>query len=91
MNETQKKALEMIENVMTPENLQFTVSFTSLFVLVFECFKDMVIDRPKAFFCISSMEFRDGKIVYRETEEYKNMSVYPDKEFIKIRILKNKN
>ena len=71
MNNSQKKALEMLENVMTAETLQMTVSFTSLFVLVFECFKDMVIDRPKAFFCISTMEFRDGKIVYRETEEYK--------------------
>lgn len=71
MNSTQKKTLEMLENVMTPEILQKTVSFASLFVLVFECFKDMVIDRPKAFYCISSMEFRDDKIVYRETEEYK--------------------
>ena len=71
MNEAQKKALEMIENVMAPENLQLTVSFTSLFVLVFECFKDMVIDRPKSFYCLSTMEFRDDKIVYRETEEYK--------------------
>ena len=71
MNNSQKKALEMLENVMSAETLQMTVSFTSLFVLVFECFKDMVIDRPKAFFCISTMEFRDGKIVYRETEEYK--------------------
>ena len=74
MNSTQKKTLEMLENVMTPEILQKTVSFASLFVLVFECFKDMVIDRPKAFFCISSMEFRDDKIVYRETEEYKSES-----------------
>ena len=71
MNETQKKALEMIENVMTPENLQFTVSFTSLFVLVFECFKDMVIDRPKEFFCTEKIEFKEDKIVYYETEKYK--------------------
>ena len=66
-----KKALEMIENVMTPENLQFTVSFTSLFVLVFECFKDMVIDRPKEFFCTEKIEFKEDKIVYYETEKYK--------------------
>ena len=72
MNEAQKKALEMIENVMTPENLQLTVSFTSLFVLVFECFKDMVIDRPKSFYCLSTMEFHEDKVVYRETEKYKN-------------------
>ena len=71
MNETQKKALEMIENVVTPENLQFTVSFTSLFVLVFECFKDMVIDRPKEFFCTEKIEFKEDKIVYYETEKYK--------------------
>ena len=71
MNETQKKALEMIENVVTPENLQFTVSFTSLFVLVFECFKDMVINRPKEFFCTSKIEFKEDKIVYYETEKYK--------------------
>ena len=64
MNETQKKALEMIENVVTPENLQLTVSFTSLFVLVFECFKDMVIDRPKEFFCTEKIEFKEDKIVY---------------------------
>ena len=66
-----KKALEMIENVMTPENLQLTVSFTSLFVLVFECFKDMVIDRPKEFFCTEKIEFKEDKIVYYETEKYK--------------------
>ena len=71
MNEAQKKALEMIKNVMTPENLQLTVSFTSLFVLVFECFKDMVIDRPKEFFCTSKIEFKEDKIVYYETEKYK--------------------
>lgn len=71
MNEAQKKALEMIENVVTPENLQFTVSFTSLFVLVFECFKDMVIDRPKEFFCTEKIEFKEDKIVYYETEKYK--------------------
>ena len=71
MNEAQKKALEMIENVMTPENLQLTVSFTSLFVLVFECFKDMVIDRPKEFFCTEKIEFKEDKIVYYETEKYK--------------------
>ncbi len=71
MNNTQKKALEMVENVMTPETLQMTVSFTSLFVLVFECFKDMVIDRLKDFYCYSTMEFRENKVVYRETEDYK--------------------
>ena len=71
MNEAQKKALEMIKNVVTPENLQFTVSFTSLFVLVFECFKDMVIDRPKEFFCTEKIEFKEDKIVYYETEKYK--------------------
>ena len=71
MNNSQKKALEMIENVVTPENLQFTVSFTSLFVLVFECFKDMVIDRPKEFFCTEKIEFKEDKIVYYETEKYK--------------------
>ena len=71
MNEAQKKALEMIKNVVTPENLQFTVSFTSLFVLVFECFKDMVINRPKEFFCTSKIEFKEDKIVYYETEKYK--------------------
>ncbi|MBE6389802.1 MAG: hypothetical protein E7043_06475 [Lentisphaerae bacterium] len=71
MNEAQKKALEMIKNVMTPENLQLTVSFTSLFVLVFECFKDMVIDRPKEFFCTEKIEFKEDKIVYYETEKYK--------------------
>ena len=72
MNNTQKKALEMLENVMTAETLQMTVSFASLFVLVFECFKDMVIDRPKSFYCLSTMEFREDKVVYRETEKYKN-------------------
>ena len=61
----------MIENVMTPENLQLTVSFTSLFVLVFECFKDMVIDRPKEFFCTEKIKFKEDKIVYYETEKYK--------------------
>ena len=73
MSQNYIKSLEMLENVMTPEILQMTVSFTSLFVLVFECFKDMVIDRPKEFFCIDQMEFRDDKIVHMETEKYKNM------------------
>ena len=72
MNNSQKKALEMLENVMTAETLQMTVSFASLFVLVFECFKDMIIDRPKSFYCLSTMEFREDKVVYRETEKYKN-------------------
>ena len=63
--------MEIIENVITPENLQLTVSFTSLFVLVFECFKDMVINRPKEFFCTSKIEFKKDKIVYYETEKYK--------------------
>lgn len=71
MNNSQKKALEMLENVMTAETLQMTVSFASLFVLVFECFKDMVIDRLKDFYCCSTMEFRENKVVYRETEDYK--------------------
>ena len=71
MNNSQKKALEMLENVMTAETLQMTVSFTSLVVLVFECFKDMVIDRPKFFYCLSTIEFRENKVVYRESEEYK--------------------
>lgn len=72
MNNTQKKILEIFENVMTAETLQMTVSFASLFVLVFECFKDMVIDRPKSFYCLSTMEFRDNKVVYHETEKYKS-------------------
>lgn len=72
MNNSQKKALEMLENVMTAETLQMTVSFASLFVLVFECFKDMVIDRPKSFYCLSTMEFREDKVVYHETEKYKS-------------------
>ena len=72
MNNSQKKALEMLENVMTAETLQMTVSFASLFVLVFECFKDMVIDRPKFFYCLSTIEFRENKVVYRESKEYKH-------------------
>ena len=60
MNNSQKKALEMLENVMTAETLQMTVSFASLF------------DRPKSFYCLSTMEFRENKVVYCETEKYKN-------------------
>ena len=71
MNGAQNKALEMLENIMLGENLQTAISFTSLFVLVFESLKDVVTDRLLGFYCLSDMEFRDGQIVYHQNEKYK--------------------
>ena len=62
----------MLENVFVQEKLQKTISFASLFVLTFECFKDMVIDRPRSFYCLSNMRFEDGKCICPETDEYKH-------------------
>ena len=61
----------MLENIMLGENLQTAISFTSLFVLVFESLKDIVIDRLLGFYCITDMEFLNGQIVYHQNEKYK--------------------
>lgn len=64
-------SLEMLENVFLEEKLQSTISFVSLFVLVFESFKSMVIDKPKSFYCLPGMQMKNGEFVYQETERYK--------------------
>ena len=64
-------ALEMYENVFTAEKLQATISFTSLFVLLFESFKYMVVDKPKGLYCWKDMKVEDGKFIYKESEKYK--------------------
>jgi len=70
MNNSQKRSLEMIENILIEEKLQTTVPFTSLFVLIFEMLKDNVIDRLLGFYS-SDIDFKDDQIVYHENEKYK--------------------
>ena len=71
LQENQDKALKMFENILNKETLQTNILVVALFVLFFEQLKDFIIDRPLVFYCFDSCEIKDGKVVYKENDTYK--------------------
>lgn len=79
MTPSQQKAFETYANILNKDVLRNTISTTSMYLLLFETFKDMVIDRLRDFYS-HDFKFNDGKIISPESENYKNKVKMLDKK-----------
>lgn len=60
------------EKFLNPESLRSNIKVISLFICIFEMFKDAVIEKPKMLFAnIESFDVDQGKIVYEVSDGYK--------------------
>lgn len=68
MNDNQKSW----EKFLNPDSLRLNIKLISLFICIFEMFKDGMIDKPKMLFSnIESYDVDQGKIVYEVSDGYK--------------------
>lgn len=63
-----------LENIVSREYLQDNLTFVSLYIAVFENFKDYVVSQVKCFLC--DEEVVDGKLHYRKSNHYKKEILY---------------
>ena len=71
LQENKDGFIAIFENISNKETLRKCILFSSIFVLIFECLKDFIIDRPLELYCIYSCRIKEGKIVYEENDDYK--------------------
>lgn len=61
--------MEWIKNILDEENLEVNIKFVSLFVLNFECLKDLVVENVRKFHTDDTVENE----IHSETDRYKKM------------------
>lgn len=61
---------EVFENSFNPKVLQRNLTYAGVFVLFFESFKDYIINQPLGLYCLASAYFEDGKIKFKENDDY---------------------
>ena len=59
---------EWFDNVVDKDFLQENLTFTSIFIALYEHFTDYVVFNVKDFLC--DIEIKDGKLICKKTEEY---------------------
>jgi len=60
------------EKFLNPESLRSNIKLISLFICIFEMFKDGMVDKPKMLFAnMESFDVEQGKIVYEVSDGYK--------------------
>jgi len=71
LQENKDEFITIFENISNIETLKKCILFSSIFVLIFECLKDFIIDRPLGLYCVDSSQMKEGRIVYEENDNYK--------------------
>jgi hypothetical protein len=69
------------KNLLDEDTLKFNMNFASLFVLNYECLKEYVVSEIRNFYS-DHIHFEDEKVVYEESEGYKNEVRKLDKNIV---------
>ena len=57
-------------NILDEDKLKLNVNFAAMFVLNFECLKDYIVSQIRNLY-LDSIHFEEGKIIYKESKQYK--------------------
>ena len=57
-------------NILDEDKLKLNVNFAAMFVLNFECLKDYIVSQIRNFYS-ENIHFEEGKIIYKESKQYK--------------------
>ena len=57
-------------NILDEDKLKLNVNFATMFVLNFECLKDYIVSQIRNLY-LDSIHFEEGKIIYKESKQYK--------------------
>ena len=57
-------------NILDEDKLKLNVNFAARFVLNFECLKDYIVSQIRNLY-LDSIHFEEGKIIYKESKQYK--------------------
>lgn len=71
---------EIFDNYTSKEILTSNLTFASFFIATYEAVKCNICDLIKNFYCIEAVQFLDGKIRSKSTDEYKKdiLDIKPD-------------
>lgn len=58
-------------NILDEDKLKLNVNFAAMFVLNFECLKDYIVSQIRNLY-LDSIHFEEGKIIYKESKQYKD-------------------
>lgn len=62
--------MEHWKNILDEDILKTNINFAAIFVLNYECLKDFVISKIRGFYS-EKILFENGKMVYKESQQYK--------------------
>lgn len=58
------------KNILDEDILKTNINFAAIFVLNYECLKDFIISKIRGFYS-EKILFKNGKMVYKESQQYK--------------------
>ena len=62
--------MEHWKNILDEDILKTNINFAAIFVLNYECLKDFIISQIRGFYS-EKIFFKNGKMIYKESQQYK--------------------